>query len=215
MPKLELGPLSLNDLPQTRCLTPEEVAGVDEVGRGPLVGNVVAAAVILPLHHTIEGLADSKKLTAVKREKLYTQICAQAVSFAFGEATVDEIDNINILHASMLAMHRAVGGLQKQPQHVLVDGNRLPQWPYQATPVVKGDNRVECISAASILAKVYRDKQMDKLAEQYPLYGFDRHKGYPTKQHFDALAAHGVLAEHRKSFGPVKKLLEAESLADC
>ncbi len=214
MAKISPSALTLSDIPSTASLCASQVAGVDEVGRGPLAGSVVAAAVILPDGHGIVGLADSKKLSEKKREDLYTQICDKAVSFAWGEASVEEIDSINILHASMLAMHRAVESLGQQPQHVLVDGNRVPQWPYEATSIVSGDNRVACISAASILAKVHRDRQMLALAERYPAYGFDKHKGYPTKLHLQALANHGVLAEHRKSFGPVRRALE-NSLVDA
>lgn len=213
MPSPNLGPLSLEDFPEIKRLKSADVAGVDEVGRGPLAGSVVAAAVILPDQHGIEGLADSKKLSEKKREMLYTQICETAVSYCWGEASVEEIDSINILHASMLAMKRAVEGLMTPPKHVLVDGNRLPQWPYNATPVIQGDNRVQCISAASILAKVRRDRQMLELGERYPEYGFEKHKGYPTKLHLSAIEEHGVLSVHRKSFGPVKKLLDTQTLA--
>lgn len=213
MPNLNADPLSLDDFPEINGLTSADVAGVDEVGRGPLAGSVVAAAVVLPDQHGIEGLADSKKLSEKKRERLYAQICETAVSYCWGEASVEEIDSINILHASLLAMKRAVEGLSIAPRHVLVDGNRLPQWSFDATPVVGGDNRVQCISAASILAKVRRDRQMFELAEKYPEYGFEKHKGYPTRLHLSALEEHGVLSIHRKSFGPVKKLLDTQTLA--
>ncbi|OEE68283.1 ribonuclease HII [Enterovibrio norvegicus FF-33] len=184
------------------------IAGVDEVGRGPLVGAVVTAAVILDPNNPIEGLTDSKKLTEKKREALFEIIKEKALAWSLGRAEADEIDDINILAATMLAMERAVAGLSVQPDFVLVDGNRVPAgltMPGQA--VVKGDLRVAEISAASILAKVVRDREMEVLDAQYPQYGFAKHKGYPTKAHFEALDAHGAIAEHRKSFKPVKKAL--------
>ena len=186
------------------------IAGVDEAGRGPLAGSVVAAAVILPEGHGIEGLTDSKKLTEKKREALFELIKARASSFAICEASVAEIDEINILQASLLAMRRAVLALDLVPTQVLVDGNKTPDVPYPVRAIVKGDLTEESISAASILAKVTRDRQMLALDEQYPGYGFKQHKGYPTKAHIDALRVHGVSAVHRRTFGPVKALLTAE-----
>lgn len=207
MKKVGLSALNLDDIAAITRFDAKQVAGVDEVGRGPLAGSVVAAAVILPKNHGIAGLADSKKLSEKKRESLYIAICERAVSYAWGEATVEEIDAINILQASLLAMKRAVESLSVQPGHVLVDGNRLPKWPYASTPIVNGDNRVECISAASILAKVFRDRQLLDLAQQYPEYGFEKHKGYPTKAHLGAIEKYGVLSIHRKSFGPVSRAI--------
>lgn len=183
------------------------IAGVDEVGRGPLVGDVVTAAVILDPTKPIEGLTDSKKLSAKKREAFVAQIKAQALSWSIGRATPEEIDQLNILHATMLAMKRAVEGLSVQPDFVYVDGNRLPDWPYAAEAVVKGDSLHAQISAASILAKVERDNDMIALDKEFPQYGFAGHKGYPTKAHFAALAEHGVLQCYRKSFKPVQALL--------
>lgn len=179
------------------------VAGVDEVGRGPLVGAVVTAAVILDPEQPIMGLADSKKLTEKKRLLLEEEIKAKALCWALGRAEPAEIDRLNILHATMLAMQRAVQSLTLDAHAVLVDGNRVPALACPAEAVVKGDGRVPAISAASILAKVARDHEMQQLHEQYPQYGFDRHKGYPTKVHLAALNEHGALAEHRRSFGPV------------
>lgn len=183
------------------------IAGVDEVGRGPLVGDVVTAAVILDPTKPIEGLTDSKKLSAKKREAFVAQIKAQALSWSIGRATPEEIDQLNILHATMLAMKRAVEGLSVQPDFVYVDGNRLPDWPYAAEAIVKGDSLHAQISAASILAKVERDNDMIALDKEFPQYGFAGHKGYPTKAHFAALAEHGVLPCYRKSFKPVQALL--------
>lgn len=183
------------------------LAGVDEVGRGPLAGDVVAAAVILDPRRPIEGLRDSKKLSHARREILSVQIKESALAWAVARATVEEIDRINILQASLLAMHRAVEALQPQPACVLVDGNRLPRWHYAAEAVVKGDDRVPAIAAASILAKVQRDQELIALDSQYPGYGFAAHKGYPTKAHIAALEALGISPVHRRSFGPVKKLL--------
>jgi len=183
------------------------IAGVDEVGRGPLVGDVVTAAVILDPSKPIEGLTDSKKLSAKKREAFVTQIKAQALSWSIGRASPEEIDQLNILHATMLAMKRAVEGLSVQPDFVYVDGNRLPDWPYAGEAVVKGDSLHAQISAASILAKVERDNDMIALDKEFPQYGFAGHKGYPTKAHFAALAEHGVLPYYRKSFKPVQALL--------
>lgn len=184
-----------------------DIAGVDEVGRGPLAGDVVAAAVILDPGRPIEGLRDSKKLSEKRREQLAVQIREQAIAWAVTRASVAEIDELNILHASMLAMKRAVEALAPQPGYVLVDGNRLPVWHYASEPVVKGDDRVPAIAAASILAKVQRDNELVALEEQYPGYGFARHKGYPTAAHLAALEKLGVTPVHRRSFGPVRALL--------
>ena len=182
------------------------VAGVDEVGRGTLAGDVVAAAVILA-ESPPEGVTDSKMLTPERREALAERIRDEAVSWALGRATVAEIDELNILQASLLAMRRAVEALPIQPSLVLVDGNRLPRWPYEARAIVKGDLTEPSIGAASILAKVQRDSEMLALHEHYPAYGFDRHKGYPTKAHLAALETAGISPVHRRSFGPVRRLL--------
>ena len=184
------------------------LAGVDEAGRGPLAGDVVAAAVILDPLRPIAGLADSKKLTEKKREVLFDQIHQQALAVAIGRANVTEIDQLNILWASMLAMHRAVDALAIRPEFVVVDGNRLPKWDYDGQAVVKGDQRMSCISAASIIAKVTRDRDMSDLASVYPDYGFNQHKGYPTALHKAALARYGVTDQHRKTFAPVKAVLD-------
>ncbi len=182
----------------------ELIAGVDEVGRGPLVGDVVTAAVILDPNHPIEGLTDSKKLSEKKREFLFGEIKQKSLAWAIGRATPREIDQINILHATMLAMTRAVEGLLIQPTFVRVDGNRIPPWQYASEAVIKGDLLHAEISAASILAKVTRDHQMRQLHEEYPQYGFADHKGYPTKKHFEALSSFGPISEHRFSFKPVQ-----------
>ena len=187
------------------------VAGVDEVGRGPLAGDVVAAAVILDPARPIAGLADSKRLSAGRRETLSVVIREQALAWALGRASVEEIDRMNILEASLLAMRRAVEALATVPEHVLVDGNRLPRWPYRAEAVIGGDGLHGEIAAASILAKVTRDGELAGLAERYPGYGFDRHKGYPTREHLDALARLWPTPAHRRSFGPVRRLLGPES----
>ena len=183
------------------------LAGVDEVGRGPLAGDVVAAAVILDPERPIEGLRDSKKLSEPRRVELAQQIREQALAWSIARASVAEIDELNILQASLLAMHRAVSALEPQPGYVLVDGNRLPRWHYASEPVVKGDDRVPAIAAASILAKVQRDSELIALDRQYPGYGFAAHKGYPTAAHLQALQSLGVTPQHRRSFAPVKKLL--------
>tara|TARA_R100000005_G_scaffold96040_1_gene80276 strand:- start:720 stop:1328 length:609 start_codon:yes stop_codon:yes gene_type:complete len=183
------------------------VAGVDEVGRGPLAGDVVAAAVILDPAAPIPGLRDSKKLSPQRREALAQQIREHAVAWALGRASVAEIDTLNVLQASLLAMRRAVEALNPQPVSVLVDGNRLPVWSYRADAVIGGDDRVACIAAASILAKVQRDAELVELDQRYPGYGFASHKGYPTAQHLQALRHLGVTPAHRRSFAPVKKLL--------
>ena len=185
-----------------------DLAGVDEAGRGPLAGDVVAAAVILDPARPVPGLRDSKKLTATRREALAELIRERALAWAVARASVAEIDRLNILHASMLAMHRAVQALQPQPGYVLVDGNRLPRWSYAAEPVVGGDDRVPAIAAASILAKVQRDRELVELDARYPGYGFAAHKGYPTRAHLAALRALGVTPVHRRSFAPVKSLLQ-------
>ena len=182
------------------------VAGVDEVGRGPLAGDVVAAAVILG-DSPPAGLTDSKALSPRQRERLAETIRSEAVSWSLGRATVAEIDELNILQASLLAMRRAVEALSVQPSLVLVDGNHLPRWSYEARAVIKGDLSEPAISAASIVAKVTRDSEMVILDDLYPGYGFAAHKGYPTKAHLAALASLGVSPVHRQSFGPVKRLL--------
>lgn len=181
----------------------QRIAGVDEVGRGPLIGDVVAAAVILDPDRPIAGLADSKKLSEKKRNALYEEICEKALCFAIAAATPDEIDELNILHASMLAMQRAVLQLSIAPEYVLVDGNRCPKIPYPCEAVVKGDAKVQAISAASILAKVTRDREMEALHALHPEYGFAQHKGYPTAAHLAAIRQFGVLPLHRRSFKPV------------
>jgi len=185
------------------------LAGSDEAGRGPLAGDVVAAAVILDPNNPIIGLADSKKLSQKKREILFDEIKEKALAFCIARASVAEIDEINILHASMLAMQRAISGLRITPEHALIDGNRIPKdLPCPAEAVIKGDDRVEAISAASILAKVERDNEISALAERYPGYGLEKHKGYPTAQHLAALEELGVTPIHRQSYGPVKRILE-------
>ncbi|MEH6824853.1 MAG: ribonuclease HII [Motiliproteus sp.] len=183
------------------------LAGVDEVGRGPLFGDVVTAAVILDPANPIEGLADSKRLTEKRRAALFEQIIAKALSWSVARASVAEIDQLNILHATMLAMQRAVAGLAVAPEYVLIDGNRCPELPCPAEAVVKGDARVAAISAASILAKVTRDREMAGYDALYPGYGLAQHKGYPTALHLEALARLGVTPLHRRSFAPVRRLL--------
>lgn len=180
-------------------------AGTDEVGRGPLAGDVVAAAVILDPARTITGLADSKLLSEKQRERGFVQIVEKAMAFAVGRASVAEIDQYNILHASLLAMQRAVEALEIQPEFVFVDGNRCPKWRYRSQAVVKGDSRVQAIAAASILAKVTRDREMALLDAEFPGYGFARHKGYPTVQHINALQMLGPCPIHRHSFAPVAR----------
>jgi ribonuclease HII len=186
---------------------PGLIAGVDEAGRGPLAGPVVAAAVILDDQNPIRGLADSKVLTARKRELLYDEIRAKALCCSIAQASVEEIDQINILQATMLAMRRAVEGLRLKPAKVLVDGNRLPVLDALAEAIVKGDSKVAAISAASILAKVTRDRWCAELDAQYPQYGFAGHKGYGTAEHLRALQTHGACPQHRRSFAPVAKVL--------
>lgn len=185
------------------------IAGADEAGRGPLVGSVIAAAVILDPNNPIEGLNDSKKLTEKKREKLFIEIKEKALAWAIAEASAAEIDEINILQASLLAMRRAVEQLKIQPDHLLVDGNKVPQGLTMSCDAIVGGDALHAeISAASILAKVTRDHDMVALDAKYPQYGFAKHKGYPTKAHFEAIALHGVIDEHRRSFGPVRKVIE-------
>lgn len=188
------------------------VCGVDEAGRGPLCGSVVAAAVILDPARPIEGLADSKRLTAKRRERLAAQIRERALAWAVAEAGVEEIDRLNILHASLLAMRRAVEALPFAPALVRVDGNCCPELDLPCEAVVGGDALVAEISAASILAKTVRDETMNLLDAQYPQYGFARHKGYPTPEHLAALRDHGALACHRRSFGPVRAILAQAGL---
>jgi ribonuclease HII len=188
---------------------PGLTAGVDEAGRGPLAGSVVAAAVILDDANPIKGLADSKKLTALKRAKLYDEIRAKALCVGVGEANVEEIDRLNILQATMLAMQRAVANLRLKPTMVLVDGNRIPKLDMLAEAIVQGDAKVQAISAASIIAKVTRDRQCEALHAAYPQYGFDGHKGYGTAVHMAALKSHGATPVHRKSFAPVRDALRA------
>lgn len=183
------------------------IAGVDEAGRGPLAGDVVAAAVILDPSKPIDGLNDSKKLSEKKRLYLFEKIKNQARCYAVARASLSEIDELNILHASMLAMKRAVESLSVEPCKVLVDGNRLPKWRYTAEAIIQGDSLVAEISAASILAKVTRDADMEALDVIYPGYGLAQHKGYPTKAHIEAIGRLGVSAIHRLSFGPVKQWL--------
>ncbi|MEQ5126415.1 ribonuclease HII [Providencia alcalifaciens] len=184
------------------------IAGVDEVGRGPLVGAVVTAAVILDPNNPIEGLADSKKLSEKKREKLFDEIKEKALCWCIGRAEPEEIDQLNILHATMLAMQRAVEGLSIQPEFVLVDGNRCPKLTMPSQAVVKGDSLVQEISAASILAKMVRDREMVELDKAFPEYGFAKHKGYPTAYHLEKLAEFGATEFHRKSFAPVRRALD-------
>ncbi len=194
---------------------PGLIAGVDEAGRGPLAGPVVAAAVILDELQPIKGLNDSKKLTALRRERLYDEIRAKALCCSVAQASVEEIDRLNILQATLLAMRRAVEGLRLKPGKVLVDGNRLPVLGVLAEAIVQGDALVPCISAASILAKVTRDRWCAELHAQYPLYGFAGHKGYGTAEHMAALRKHGPCPEHRRSYAPVREAyerLQAEQL---
>ena len=204
-------------MPSRRFSVPEQlglrfdaiglIAGVDEAGRGPLAGPVVAAAVILDDLRPIKGLNDSKKLSPATRERLFDEIRAKALCCAIAEASVEEIDTLNILQATMLAMRRAVEGLRLKPSKVLVDGNRLPVLKIAAEAIVRGDAKVKAISAASILAKVHRDRLCLLLHEQHPHYGFDGHKGYPTPEHLAALRAHGACVHHRRSFAPVREVL--------
>ncbi|MDC8783688.1 ribonuclease HII [Roseateles koreensis] len=187
---------------------PGLLAGVDEAGRGPLAGPVVAAAVILDDAAPVQGLRDSKILSEKRREQLFDEIRAKALCFCIAEASVEEIDRLNILQATLLAMRRAVEGLRLKPALVQVDGNRLPVLKVPAEAIVKGDSKVQAISAASILAKVQRDRQCIAMHEAHPAYGFATHKGYPTAEHLAALRAHGVTPWHRRTFGPVRAILE-------
>jgi ribonuclease HII len=189
---------------------PGLVAGVDEAGRGPLAGPVVAAAVILDELKPIEGLADSKALSPRRREKLFDLIRARALCCSIAEASVEEIDRLNILQATLLAMQRAVTGLRLTPHRVVVDGNRAPRLPMTCATVVGGDARVAAIAAASILAKVHRDRLCQDLHAHWPDYGFDGHKGYPTAEHLQALAQHGACPAHRRSFAPVRAAIERQ-----
>ena len=196
-------------------LVEDLVAGVDEVGRGPLCGAVVTAAVILDPARPILGLNDSKKLTEAKREALFDEICEKALSFCIARAEVDEIDRLNILQATMLAMQRAVEGLHITPKLALIDGNRCPKLAVPASPVIKGDSQVPAIAAASILAKVTRDREMSAFELIYPGYGMGGHKGYPTPVHLEALARLGPTPIHRRSFAPVRAAWEArEAVTD-
>ena len=189
------------------------ICGVDEAGRGPLVGAVVAGAVVLDPQNPIEGLKDSKKLTPAKREFLYEQIMSKAKAWGVGEASPAEIDEVNILQATMLAMRRAIEDLTIRlgawPDKALIDGNRCPELPIDAEAIIKGDAKEPAISAASIVAKVTRDRQMMSLHEQHPQYGFAQHMGYPTEAHFAALKQFGACDQHRRSFSPVRKVLES------
>lgn len=202
-------------IPQEQTLIDQQqvYCGVDEAGAGPLCGDVVAAAVILDPNNPIQSLNDSKKLSEKKREALFPEIMEKALAFCIARATVDEIDEINILHARMLAMTRAVNGLSINPMHALIDGNRLPKdMCCEGTAIVKGDALVTAISAASVLAKVTRDHDMVELDKQFPMYGLAKHKGYPTKAHIEALNEHGLqkggsFEIYRKTYGPVKALI--------
>lgn len=195
----------MNDVIQ---LPPGRVAGVDEAGRGPLAGPVIAGAVILDPSRPIDGLQDSKRLTARRREHLYEEIRERALAWAVGRAEVDEIDRINILQASLLAMQRAVQALMPAPEHVLVDGNRCPEFACPAQAIVKGDDKVAAISAASIMAKVTRDREMIDMDQAFPGYGLAQHKGYPSKAHIEALETLGITPIHRRSYAPVRRILE-------
>lgn len=190
-------------------LSARYLAGVDEVGRGPLAGDVVAAAVILDPECPIPGLADSKTLSQRRREQLADRIRQHSLGWALGRSSVAEIDTINILQASLQAMHRAVAALAIVPDLVLVDGNRLPRWPYRAQAVIKGDSCCSAIAAASILAKVQRDAELVELEQRFPGYGFAQHKGYPTAAHLEALVRFGPTVVHRRSFAPVRRIIAA------
>ena len=184
------------------------VAGVDEAGRGALAGDVIAAAVILNPKKPIENLDDSKKIPKKKREFLYNEIKINALDFGIGRANIKEIEELNILNASMLAMKRAVDSLSIQVEYVLIDGNKTPDWKYPSTSIINGDSLVPCISAASIIAKVYRDMEMMKISSKYPSYGFDKHNGYPTRKHKEMLLSDGITEFHRKTYSPVKQLIK-------
>ena len=185
----------------------QRIAGVDEAGRGPLAGEVVAAAVILDSDKPITGLNDSKKLSASSRQRCYDRIVENAMAFAVSRASVQEIDDLNILQATLLAMQRAVAKLSVTPEFVYVDGNFCPRWDYPSAAIIKGDARLQCVAAASILAKVTRDRDMQELEKTFPGYGFARHKGYPTKDHLQALSKLGPCSAHRRTFKPVAELL--------
>ena len=187
------------------------IAGVDEAGRGPLAGPVVAAAVILDPHHPLEGLADSKKLSEARRIQLDGEIRKKAIAWSVMEASVEEIESLNILHATMLAMKRAIESLAVKPDHVLIDGNRAPELKFSVETFVKGDSLKPGISAASILAKVYRDRLMVDYDRQFPGYGLARHKGYPTKVHLEAIGRLGVTPIHRQNYAPVRQILERDT----
>ncbi len=205
--------MAAKELPPFECRYQGRLlAGVDEVGRGPLVGAVVTAAVILDPERPIAGLADSKKLTEKRRAKLFDEIIEKSAAWSLGRCEPEEIDRLNIYQATMLAMQRAVDDLAIAPEYVLVDGNRCPKWKWPSEPVVKGDGRVEAISAASIIAKVTRDREMDELEEKYPGFGFAKHKGYPTPVHLEALMRLGATPEHRRSFRPVQQAIETVGL---
>lgn len=191
---------------------PLGLCGVDEAGRGPLAGPVMAAAVMLDPDRPIKGLRDSKKLTAAARARLADEIRRHAAAWCVAEASVAEIDRLNILHATMLAMQRAVAGLDCAPHEVMVDGNRCPTWQWRSQAVVQGDDKIAAIAAASILAKTVRDEYMCRLHEQYPAYGFAQHMGYSTAAHMEALKAHGACPQHRRSFAPVKLVLDQATL---
>ena len=191
---------------------PLGLCGVDEAGRGPLAGPVMAAAVMLDPERPIDGLRDSKKLSAAARERLADEIRERAAAWCVAEASVAEIDRLNILHATMLAMQRAVAGLTRAPDDVWVDGNRCPDWAWRSQAVVKGDDKVAAIAAASILAKTVRDQFMRRLHAEHPAYGFARHMGYGTAAHLAALKAHGACPQHRRSFAPVKLVLDQATL---
>ncbi|EON90806.1 ribonuclease H [Marinobacter lipolyticus SM19] len=201
--------MSKSRLPPFHChYSGSRLAGVDEVGRGPLIGAVVTAAVILDPERPIAGLADSKKLTEKRREALYEEILEKAAAWSLGRAEAEEIDRLNIYQATMVAMERAVSGLSVEPEYVLVDGNRCPKWRWPSEPVVKGDSRVEAISAASIIAKVVRDREMAELDKQFPGFELARHKGYPTPVHLEALNRLGATVHHRRSFRPVQEAID-------
>lgn len=201
--------MSRSSLPAFECrYNGSLLAGVDEVGRGPLIGAVVTAAVILDPDRPIAGLADSKKLTEKRRNALYEEICEHAKAWSTGRCEAHEIDRLNIYQATMLAMARAVSSLAVKPEYVLVDGNRCPNWHWPSEPVVKGDSRVEAISAASIIAKVTRDREMAELDARFPGFGLSQHKGYPTPVHLEALRRLGATCEHRRSFRPVQEAID-------
>ena len=198
-------PVRLND---ELVIPAGRVAGVDEAGRGPLAGPVVAGAVILDTSSPIDGLRDSKCLSATRRERLFDEIQEKALAWSVAYASVEEIDSINILQATMLAMQRAVDALQPAAEYALIDGNRCPELPCPARAIIKGDSRVAAISAASIMAKVTRDREMQALDAKYPGYGLAQHKGYPSRAHIEALEMLGASPVHRRSYAPVRKLLE-------